>query len=142
MTCMNAVDTNVFVYALDNDEPLKQAKAQDLFQRLALASGSTVLPWQVAGEILSNLRKRESAGRITPAEVEDHFRKFLAMFPLVIPNAGVFSTYFNLRARFSLSHWDSMLLAACKQAGVTTLYSEDLDPGTDYDGLRVVNPFA
>ena len=27
---MNAVDTNVFVYALDADEPVKQAKAQDL----------------------------------------------------------------------------------------------------------------
>lgn len=47
---MNAVDTNVFVYALDVDEPTKQAQAQDLFQRLALATGSTVLPWQVAGE--------------------------------------------------------------------------------------------
>ncbi|MBI3407929.1 MAG: hypothetical protein HY040_06180 [Planctomycetes bacterium] len=34
---MNAVDTNVFVYALDMDEPVKQAKAQDLFQRLATA---------------------------------------------------------------------------------------------------------
>jgi predicted nucleic acid-binding protein len=45
---MNAVDTNVFVYALDVDEPIKQAKAQDLFQRLARTGDSTVLPWQVA----------------------------------------------------------------------------------------------
>ena len=67
---MNAVDTNVFVYALDVDEPTKQAQAQDLFQRLALVSSSTVLPWQVAGELLSNLRKRESAGRITAGEVD------------------------------------------------------------------------
>ena len=35
-----------------------------------------------------------------------------------------------------------MLLAACKEAGVTTLYSEDMDAATDYDGLSVVNPFA
>jgi predicted nucleic acid-binding protein len=139
---MNAVDTNVFVYALDVDEPIKQAQAQELFQRLALATGSTVLPWQVAGELLSNLRKRESSGRITAGEVEAHFRNFLAMFPLAMPNANVFSTYFDLRARFSLSHWDSMLLAACKEAGVTTLFSEDMDSGTDYDGLTIVNPFA
>lgn len=139
---MNAIDTNVFVYALDADEPVKQAKAQELFQRLAQASGSTVLPWQVAGELLSNLRKRESDGRISTGDVESRFRKFLAMFPLVIPTAQVFSTYFDLRAGFSLSHWDSMLLAACKEAGVTTLYSEDMDSGTDDDGLTVVNPFA
>jgi predicted nucleic acid-binding protein len=35
-----------------------------------------------------------------------------------------------------------MLLAACKEAGVTTLYSEDMDAGTDFDGLRSVNPFV
>jgi len=139
---MNAVDTNVFVYAMDADEPIKQAKAQALFQRLAQATGSTVVPWQVAGELLSNLRKRELAGRITAGEVEAHFRNFLAMFPLAIPNADIFSTYFDLRVRFSLSHWDAFLLAACKEAGVTTLFTEDLDPGTDYDGLAVVNPFA
>jgi predicted nucleic acid-binding protein len=142
MNSMNAVDTNVCVYALDADEPVKQAKALDLFQQLTKASGLTVLPWQVAAELLSNLRKRESAGRITSSEVESRFRKFLTMFPLAIPSVQVFSTYFDLRSRFSLSHWDCVLLAACKEAGVTTLYSEDLDPGTDYDGLRVVNPFA
>lgn len=138
---MNAVGTNVFVYALDADETVKQAKAQELFQQLAEASASTVLPWQVAAELLSNLRKRESDCRISSGDVESHFRKFLAMFPLVTPSAQVFSTYFDLRVRFSLSHWDSMLLAACKEAGVTTLYSEDMDPGTDYDGLTIVNPF-
>ncbi len=139
---MNAVDTNVFVYALDDDEPVKQAKAQQLFHRLAAAGSSAVLPWQVAGELLSNLRKRESAGQITAGDVESHFRNFVAMFPLVVPTLHALETYFELHARFSLSHWDAMLLAACKEAGVTTLYSEDLDAGTDYDGVKVVNPFA
>jgi predicted nucleic acid-binding protein len=139
---MNAIDTNVFVYVLDLDEPVKQAKAQELFERLSLASGSTVLPWQVAGELLSNLRKRESAGRINSRDLESRFCKFLAMFPLTMPSVQLFSIYFDLRARFCLSHWDSMLLAACKEAGVTTLYSEDMDAGTDYDGLTIVNPFA
>jgi predicted nucleic acid-binding protein len=64
------------------------------------------------------------------------------MFELRIPSEAVFQISFDLRARFSLSHWDSMLLAACKEAGVTTLFSEDMDPGTDYGGLTIVNPFA
>ncbi|MBI3407928.1 MAG: hypothetical protein HY040_06175 [Planctomycetes bacterium] len=96
----------------------------------------------MAGELLSNLRKRELVGRISASELESRFRKFLAMFALAIPSVQVFSTYFDLRARFSLSHWDSMLLAACKEAGVTTLFSEDMDSGTDYDGLTIGNPFA
>ncbi|HEY3966181.1 MAG TPA: PIN domain-containing protein [Planctomycetaceae bacterium] len=140
---MIAIDTNVYVYALDDDEPDKQAKAETLFQRLlAGTGGSAVLMWQVAGELWSNLRKRESAGRIDAGDVEAHFRNFLTMFPIVVPTKRAIEGYFDLRSRFSLSHWDTMLLAACKEAGITVLYSEDLDPGTDYDGLRVVNPFA
>jgi predicted nucleic acid-binding protein len=47
-----------------------------------------------------------------------------------------------LSSRYSLSHWDSLLLAACEDAGVDTLYSEDLDDGMTYDAVTVVNPFA
>jgi predicted nucleic acid-binding protein len=136
---MKAVDTNVFIYSLDTHDLVKQGKAQALLA--ALATDSTVLPWQVAVEILANLRKRESAGRISSDELQVHFRDFLSMFPLVIPNAQMIPTYFALRARFSLSHWDTMLLAACKDAGVSTLYSEDLAAGMNYDGVVVVNPF-
>jgi predicted nucleic acid-binding protein len=139
---MNAVDTNVLIYSLDVDEPDKQAKAKVLLIDLAAAQPQTILPWQVAGEFLNWLRRWESAGRVSQADVEAHFRDTLATFPLVIPDAQAFAGYFDLYSRFSLSHWDAMLLAACREAGVTTLYSEDLDAGTDFDGLTIVNPFA
>lgn len=139
---MNAADTNVYVYSLDADEPVKQAKALELFDRLMLQSADTVLIWQVAGEFLGQLRRWESKGKLTAEEVQATFRRFSAMFSLRAPSAGIFQLSFDLRARFSLSHWDSMLLAACKEAGVTSLYSEDMDSGTDYDGLTIINPFA
>jgi hypothetical protein len=34
MSCMNAVDTNVFVYSLDANEPVKQPKAKALLAGL------------------------------------------------------------------------------------------------------------
>lgn len=139
---MTAIDTNVLVYAIDTDEPVKQAQAVSLLTRLRQSAGSTLLLSQVAGEFLNVLRQREKKGRITSADVESSFRRYSAMFPLVAPSPQMFAVYFDLFARFSLSHWDSMLLAACKEAGVTTLFSEDMDAGTDYDGLRIVNPFA
>ena len=139
---MNAADTNLYVYALDADEPVKQAKALELFDRLVLEAADTVLIWQVAGEVLSQLRRWESKGKLTPEEVQATFGRFSAMFPLRVPSGGIFQLSFDLRSRFSLSHWDSMLLAACKEAEVTTLYSEDMDSGTDYDGLSIKNPFA
>ena len=139
---MNAVDTNVIVYSLDASEPDKQAKAKQLLAGLARTPSETLLLWQVAGELLSWLRKWESAGRVSRVDVEAHFRNFLAMFPLVAPSARLFPRYFDLHARFSLSHWDAMLLAACAEAGVTTLYSEDMAAGADYHGVVIMNPFA
>lgn len=87
---MNAVDTNVFVYGLDDSEPAKQAKAQGLMAQLVQPPVETVLTWQVAGELLSCLRKWESAGRITTADVEANFRDAFSLFPLRIPTAKGF----------------------------------------------------
>jgi predicted nucleic acid-binding protein len=139
---MNGVDTNVFVYSLDVHEPVKQAKAKALLAGLVGAPPGTILLWQVAGELLSVLRNWETKGRVSRSDAEANFRDVFAMFPLAVPGPQLFARYFDLHSRFSLSHWDAMLLAACHEAGVTTLFSEDLDAGTDYDGLRVVNPFA
>ena len=139
---MNAVDTNVFVYAFDVDEPLKQVKAQELLGRLAAQPGEIVLLWQVAGELLSCLRKWESAGKMSADDVETNFRDVLAMFVLRVPSASCFATAFALHVRYSLSHWDNLFLAACKEAGVDLLFTEDLDVGADYDGVKVVNPLV
>lgn len=139
---MNAVDTNVLVYALDSDDPVRQAKAHDLIGRLIQNPDDTVLLWQVAGELLACLRKWESAGRVTSEDVAAYFHDVLSIFPLHMPTLTTFDISFELRSRFSLSHWDAMLLAACKDAGVTTLFSEDMSAGTNVDGVVIVNPFA
>ena len=139
---MNAVDTNVLVYSVDQDEPAKQAKAIELLDRLTQPPVETVLLWQAAGEFLSCLRRWHSAGRVTSADVEQYLNRALAMFPLFLPTHSVLGRALELHSRYSLSHWDSMLLAACIEAGVTTLYSEDFGAGTTYDTVTVINPFA
>jgi len=58
-----------YVYALDADEPAKQAKAIELLDRLSLKPADTVVVWQVAGEFLGQLRKWELKGRLTSAAV-------------------------------------------------------------------------
>jgi predicted nucleic acid-binding protein len=139
---MNAVDANVFAYAFDADDPVKQAKAQQLLARLRQTPAETVLLWQVAGEVLNCLRKWQRKGRISAADVEKDIRDVLDMFSLILPTPQIFQVSIDLFSRFSLQQWDSMLLAACKDAGVNVLYSEDLASGTDYDGVTVINPVA
>jgi predicted nucleic acid-binding protein len=70
---MNAVDTNVFIYSLDADEPIKQGKALELLDALTKGPTETVLLWQVASEFLSQLRKWESQKRLASTAVQSAF---------------------------------------------------------------------
>lgn len=54
---MNAIDTNVFVYALDATDPTKQTKAREFFRSVFASTESTLIPWQVAVELLARFRK-------------------------------------------------------------------------------------
>jgi predicted nucleic acid-binding protein len=45
------------------------------------------------------------------------------------------------RHRHYLSHWDAAILCAARRLGAHTVVSEDLAPGQDYGGVRVLNPF-
>jgi predicted nucleic acid-binding protein len=139
---MKAVDTNVFVYLFDVDEPAKQAQARDCLDGLVRARVDTVLLWQVASEVLGKLRKWHQAGKVSAADCERNYQDVIRMFPLVLPVAAILDTSRRLTARYSLSHWDSMLVAAAIEAGVTTLYTEDLQAGATYETVAIVNPFA
>lgn len=139
---MNAIDTNVFVYTFDPADPAKQARSRQLVFDLVSKPHESVLLWQVAVEFLAYLRKAQGKKLLTDEEVKARFQEVLQLFALKLPTAQVFERSFALHERYSLSHWDSLLVAACQDAGVTRLYSEDMQHGADYDGVQIVNPFA
>jgi predicted nucleic acid-binding protein len=137
---MNAVDTNVLIYSVDQKEPTKQAKAHQLLQILVNGAEATVLLWQVLAETARQLRRWKDQGELTESEFVQHVQAFRLLFPLVLPIEAVFDRALDLASRFSLSHWDSMILGACKEAHVTTLYTEDMGAPTTIDGIQLVNP--
>jgi len=130
------------LYSVDRNEPIKQFKAQQLLQQVHSAAEPTILLWQVLGELTQQLRRWRDQGRLTPTEFSQHVRSFRHLFPLVLPTPEAFDAAFDLSERFSLSHWDSMILGACRAAGVTRLYTEDMGSPRTIDGVELVNPFA
>ena len=138
---MNAIDTNILVYAFDDAEPVKRLKAESLLDRL-IESADTVLLWQVAVEFLGCLRRWQATGRVSADDVFDFFEEVLLSFPLVVPGREVLLQSQRLFSSVSLSHWDSLVIAACCDAQIDTLYSEDMQHEQVYDGVRVINPFV
>jgi predicted nucleic acid-binding protein len=139
---MNAVDTNVFLYSVDRNEPTKQLKAQQLLQQLRSGSQPTFLLWQVLCELGQQLRRWRDQGRLTPAEFGQHVQAFRHVFPLSMPTPAVFDLALILADRFSLAHWDSMILGACQTAGIAILYTEDMGAPRIIDGVQLINPLV
>lgn len=133
---MIALDTNVLIYACDRSDPRKQQAAIDLVTN----SRDGVLLWQVACEFVATSRKLSSQG-FTAADAWRRLAEFMGLLPLVLPTSGALRGAESLHVTHRVSFWDALILAACVEAGVETLYSEDI-PGLPKVGtLRVVNPF-
>lgn len=139
---MIAFDTNVLVYSLDDAEPNKRDLAQQTLLDVTANSEHVVMLWQVACELVACLRRFAATGAIAESDIQQNLYSFLDAFDLVLPTRNVLDLAFRMHNQFSLSHWDSLLLAACVDAGVTTLYTEDLDAGATYETVSVVNPFT
>ena len=138
---MNAIDTNVFVYSADHNEPAKKAVAEKLLIELANSAQPTIVPRQVVAEFLCCLRRWQSKERVSQADVSETIKRMMRLFPVAMPSLATVDRSLYLIERYQISHWDRMLLAACIDAGVNTLYSEDLQDDMIDDSVKVVNPF-
>jgi predicted nucleic acid-binding protein len=134
---MNAVDTNVLIYAHDPRDPQKQATAVTLIE--SLSDGA--LLWQVACEYLAASRKLEPLGYSLQEAWQD-LDDLRAVWTTLLPSWSVLDQGHELMTRFSLSFWDGLILAACLDGGVVRLYSEDFGGYPTINGLEVINPFA
>lgn len=134
---MIALDTNVLIYACDKADPKRQRVALDLISNTV----DGVMLWQIACEFVAASRKLRSQG-FTTLDAWDRLADYLAIFPLIPPTVGALERARILHTEDGFSFWDSMVVAACLECGVTRLYSEDL-PGRAIRGpLEIVNPFA
>lgn len=134
---MNAVDTNILIYVHDRRNARKQIIAESLIRTLPQG----VLLWQVACEYLSASRKLEPFGYSKEKAWQD-LHKLRKLWATELPTWEMFERTEQLLQRYSLSSWDALIVAACLEAGVTRLYSEDFDKSAQAEGLEIVNPFA
>ncbi len=69
------------------------------------------------------------------------FAEAMQRFPVQTITLDLIRAAFVICDRFSLSYWDSAILAAARALRCDAVYSKDLGAEQDYDGLRVINPF-
>jgi predicted nucleic acid-binding protein len=130
------VDSNVFLYALDEADPKKQQAARKWRAELWKSRRGRI-SFQVLGEFYVNaLRKRPTSAEEARAEIRD----LLAWNP-VIADAALLEQGWKIQDCYRLSYWDALIVAAAKVSACHYLLTEDLQAGQRLDGVEVVNPF-
>ncbi|SEF08549.1 PIN domain-containing protein [Jiangella alba] len=132
------VDTSVLVYVYDNDEPHKQQVAS---QALAeVGAERVVLSAQVLNEFVVTVT-RKLARPLDDARTREAV-EVLGQLEVVPVDAGLVAAGVLRSQGSQLSLWDALVVEAARRGSCEVLLTEDLHPGTDFDGVRVVNPFA
>jgi predicted nucleic acid-binding protein len=130
------VDTNVLIYAVSwlPEDAAKSARALEL-----LKTESISLSFQVLQEFYANAIHPRKLG-LTPGKAMAWCETWLRN-PVASLGAETFVRALELIRRYQISNWDAAILVAAKQLSCAVVYSEDLNHGQDYDGVRVINPF-
>jgi predicted nucleic acid-binding protein len=125
-------DTNVVLYLLD--EGPKSDRAE-----VVLARGPRISV-QVLNEAAVNCRRKAGMTWEETGAFLSGIRGLCPVEPLTVETHDVGRA---VAARYGLSVYDAMIVAAALLSGCTTLLTEDMGHGTVVEGqLRIVNPFA
>jgi predicted nucleic acid-binding protein len=133
------LDTNVLVYAFDDDQPAKQERARALLVS-AGTEGWGRISVQVLQEFYAVVTRK--LGRPLPHALAAEAVAGLTALPVVPTDGKSVRAAIARCAEASVSLWDSMIIQAAVEGGCARLLSEDLQDGQILDGVRVSNPFA
>lgn len=129
------LDTNIWLYSLIKSDVAKYQRA------IGLITGeeSIYSSVQVANEISINLLRKTGKNQ---AYIQNFLSEFMASYPVLAQEKEDLLIAAGLRLEYSLSYWDSLIVAVALRAGCKILYSEDMQHHLKIRGaLLIVNPF-
>jgi predicted nucleic acid-binding protein len=130
------LDTNVLLYAV-SDAAAEQEYARRAWELIANTRFGTSI--QVVQEFYVNATGKLK--QTIPEERATMVLEFLLGRPMVLTNVLLFRAAVRLRERFGIGYFDAAIVAAAHELGAPVLYTQDLNHGQVYEGVRVINPF-
>lgn len=138
MTAAEFLDSNILLYAYDPKDERKQRIARELLKKAV--RGECAVSVQVLAEVAATLLHKVSPA--TPPETVAEILDLLGPIPTFSPDADTVRRAVQARAQYGVHFYDGMILAAAERAGCERIWSEDLNAGQTYFGMKVENPFA
>ena len=140
------LDTNIFIYALT--EPKEKNKKEDLSKRVVALKlltklfneSNIVVSVQVLNELHFNMiGKFKLDNELVSQTIEKNVFAVVSIENLTVE---IYTKAFQVRKKYHVSYWDSLVVASALESDCTTLYSEDMHDSLVIENrLTVINPF-
>ena len=127
------IDSNIFLYAFCDKDSQKQLIAK----KLVLNDASISV--QVINEVSVNLLKKFKLSEI---QIGDFINSCFTHYDIINLSKEIFITASEIRIKYKISYYDSIIIATALKNKCTILYSEDMQNGQNIENsLKIVNPF-
>lgn len=132
------VDTNVLLYALDEDQGTRHHVASALIEEL-WESNEGALSTQVLQELYVNL-SRKLRKPITRPRARAIVERYMAWPTHQVTPTDILSAS-ELEQRHTLAFWDALIIVAAQRSGASRILTEDMQHGRTFSGVAIQNPF-
>jgi predicted nucleic acid-binding protein len=130
------IDTNILVYSLDNYDKRKKQKSRQIIEDV-ISKEIAVISTQVLQELyVAGTTKL----KIDPILMKNILHSFENL-EVVIVDTNLIKDAIDTSILNKLSFWDSLIIVAAEKANCKLLYTEDLNHGQIFRGVRVENPY-
>jgi predicted nucleic acid-binding protein len=137
MTDKYFFDSNVWLYLLLEKDSKKSFIAKKFIESSAL-DNQIIISWQVINEVSVNLLKKEFTEQQVLATI-----KWLCRIATVQDfTEELLLEASMLRKKYSISYWDSLIVAAALESNCKLLISEDMQNGQKIASLTIRDIFA
>jgi len=132
------IDTNILVYAYDNTAGKKHDVAKKLLRKL-WENKTGVLSLQVFQELYVVLTKKIK-NPLSPDEALELIKDY-TYWEIHLPGINDFFDAIKIQKKFKISFWDAMIINSAIKMNCQVIWSEDLNPGQEYDRVKALSPF-
>ena len=133
---MKFLDSNILIYAADETDRSKFDTACDIVDS-AVRGNNFMISAQVLNEFASVMYRKFKK----PDDEVDDLLSVLEAINTVPLNPKLTRRAIEIKKRYGLQFYDSLLLATAEANGCDEFWSEDLNDGQVYCGMKAVNPF-
>ncbi len=129
------VDTNIWLYAFME----KESKKTEIARKIINTNTESIsLSVQVLNEICINLIKKADYLEEEIRKLINNLQNVYDIYPITVEDSLKAS---EVRSRFYISYWDSLIIASALNNRCNILYSEDMQHNQIIEGLKIINPF-